>query len=123
MCLIKTSLKQRRIKLDKWEKSLQNLEGGWEGDVASFMKERHLAPTPFDTTHLGTIGGGNHFAELQQIEQVFDPEQLKKLQMDEESLYLLVHSGSRAYGESILSKHLDQFGTKGLKEVSSFFSF
>jgi RNA-splicing ligase RtcB len=33
--------------------------------------------------------------------------------LDTEHLYLLVHSGSRAFGEAILQSFLDKYGTKG----------
>jgi len=62
---------------------------------------------------LGTIGGGNHFAELQQIEEVVDQELFAKLGLDSEQLYLLVHSGSRGYGEEILKTHIDTHGHHG----------
>jgi len=45
--------------------------------------------------NLGTIGGGNHFAELQIIDSINDAETAKKIGLDPEYLYLLVHSGSR----------------------------
>lgn len=67
MSLFKTSLKTKKIKLDKWFQSLNGLECGWEGDYENFLKNRNISPTEFDKNSLGTIGGGNHFAELQQV--------------------------------------------------------
>lgn len=67
MCLFQTNIRTKRQKLDKWVNKLYGLESPWEGDCASFLQSRGVDPTPFDKTSLGTIGGGNHFAELQQV--------------------------------------------------------
>lgn len=48
---------------------------------------------------LGTIGAGNHFAELQVVES----SSIEELKEDE--VVLLVHSGSRGYGGEVLKRH------------------
>ncbi len=53
-------------------------------------------------TYIGTIGAGNHFAELQLIEEIKDKELFEELGLDENKLYLTVHSGSRGFGKDIL---------------------
>jgi release factor H-coupled RctB family protein len=119
MSLYKTSLKAKKEKsVDAWYDALHGLEGGWEGDLKTFMESRGVEPTEFDSTSLGTIGGGNHFAELQIIESIKDEEAAKKMGLDPEYLYLLVHSGSRAFGELVLQRHLDKHGVKGVAEGS-----
>lgn len=55
---------------------------------------------------LGTIGGGNHFAEFQAVEAVADEIAFATLGIDKKQLLLLVHSGSRGYGQRILSEFL-----------------
>ena len=61
----------------------------------------------------GTVGGGNHFAELQVIDRVVDdPTGL----VDPSAAYLMIHSGSRGIGSDILSSHLDSHGGKGIVE-------
>lgn len=66
-----------------------------------------------------SIGGGNHFAELQSIDKIFDKELASKLSLDKQKLYLLVHSGSRQLGESIYRKYAD---INGFKEDSEEFN-
>jgi len=68
---------------------------------------------------LGTIGGGNHFAELQQVERVLDSAGLAGLGLDADRLCLLVHSGSRGLGESILRAHVDAYAAAGLADDTS----
>lgn len=67
---------------------------------------------------LGTIGGGNHFAELQSIHEVVDAKRFAELKMDSDSLYLLVHSGSRGFGTAVLDQHAHAKGTAGLHPES-----
>ncbi len=51
---------------------------------------------------LGTIGTGNHFAEFQCLEHVYREEEAERLGLLEGRIMLLVHSGSRGYGQEIL---------------------
>lgn len=72
----------------------------------------------FDKKHLnvlGTIGGGNHFAEFQEIEQILDHDEFARLSLDPNEVFMLVHSGSRSLGESILGKFMEE--QKGIGEV------
>jgi release factor H-coupled RctB family protein len=111
MALFQTDLVRRDAKLDRWARLQFNLEHPWDESVSDFLAERELESTEFDAA-LGTIGGGNHFAEVQAVEQVLDASAFKKLGFGKQQLVLLVHSGSRGLGETILRVHVDQhFGT------------
>ena len=57
---------------------------------------------------MGTIGGGNHFAEIQVVEKVLDADAFKMTGLAKQQLVMLIHSGSRGLGESILRKHVNQ---------------
>lgn len=115
MSLYQTKLYSNKIKLDKWVNQL-NIDDAWEGDVKKWLSG--VNETNFDKDSLGTIGGGNHFAELQIIHKVQDEEEFKKLGLDSNKLFLLIHSGSRGYGAFILRSHEDKYKTKGLIETS-----
>lgn len=101
MALFKTTLLRREVKLDRWAKLRFNLEHPWDEFAGDFLAEHELESTEFDAA-LGTIGGGNHFAELQAIEQVLDARELKRVGVGKEQLVALVHSGSRGLGETVL---------------------
>lgn len=116
MTLFQTDVKTTKVKLDKWEKKLCGLETPWDGDVHSWLEQRSVGATCSDDA-LGTIGGGNHFAELQRIDEVRDRITLDSLDIDPDRLQLLVHSGSRGYGEAIL-RSLDRSATEGLVETT-----
>jgi len=96
------------------------LDEEWNDYIESRSKEKELVSTGFERA-LGTIGGGNHFAELQQVDKVFNEEVFNSLGIDKKQLALLVHSGSRGLGESILRKHVEQFSHGGLATGSNEF--
>jgi len=57
---------------------------------------------------LGTVGGGNHFAELQEFHEVFDAEACAKFGIDTNKLHLLVHSGSRSLGSQYVGEFCEE---------------
>jgi release factor H-coupled RctB family protein len=112
MALFKTDLVQRDIALNRWAGQHFDLEHAWEGDVSEFLAEWGLESSGFDQ-ELGTIGGGNHFAELQCIEEVRDATALKGFGLGKQQLAILVHSGSRGLGDSILGAYADEHQAGG----------
>ncbi len=58
---------------------------------------------------LGTVGGGNHFAEISQVKEVFHP-QAEKMGLKKGRIVLLCHSGSRGFGKAVI----DRWGTQVL---------
>lgn len=114
MALWRTDIGMAKLNLDKLEKRLGSLDApldeSWQEAVAAFG----LPPSGHERS-LGTIGGGNHFAELQQLDQSFDDEALANLGIERKQLLLLVHSGSRGLGEAILREQVDLFGHQGLE--------
>ena len=47
---------------------------------------------------LGTIGSGNHFVEVQRVDEIFDPEAAKAMGLYEGQITIMVHCGSRGLG-------------------------
>jgi release factor H-coupled RctB family protein len=111
--LFKTDLVRRDAKPDRWAKQQFHLEFPWDEDVGEFLAEHGLESTEFDAA-LGTIGGGNHFAEIQAVEKVLDVEAFGDLDLGKQQLVILVHSGSRGLGQSILRTHVDQHAGNGV---------
>ncbi|WP_409299486.1 RNA ligase RtcB family protein [Pseudomonas sp. KCJK8993] len=113
MALWQTDISSIRPNLDKLEKKIGNidlpLDEQWDEE-----REQLDLPVTGHEHSLGTIGGGNHFAELQQLDQVYDTEALQALELNPKALLLLVHSGSRGLGEAILRRHVDQHGHQPL---------
>jgi release factor H-coupled RctB family protein len=117
MALYRADLARKAIKLDRWERHLDDLDGPWAGDVAARLAERGIDPTAYDGS-LGTIGLGNHFAEVQALHDMVDPTAAHEIGLDRDQLLLLVHSGSRGFGEAILRAHVDRFANGGLADGS-----
>jgi release factor H-coupled RctB family protein len=112
MALFKTDLVQRDIKLNRWAALRYDLEHPWEGNAMESLAIAELEPTDFDRA-LGTIGGGNHFAELQRVEKVLDASAFKQFGLGKQQLVVLVHSGSRGLGESVLRAYVDEHQANG----------
>ncbi|WP_299026479.1 RtcB family protein [uncultured Thermanaerothrix sp.] len=75
------------------------LEGADPAKVSHKAKER-------GRTQLGTLGAGNHFLEVDIIEQVFDPEAAQAMGLHEGNLALLIHCGSRGFGHQICTDYV-----------------
>ena len=91
MALWQTDLRASAIKLDKLEKRVGNIDGPMDDTtaVADAMAAANVQPCGHEAS-LGTIGGGNHFAEFQQVDTVYAPETLAAWGIDKQHLLLLV---------------------------------
>ncbi|MCX9156301.1 RNA ligase RtcB family protein [Niveibacterium sp. 24ML] len=118
MALWQTSLERSKHSADKLEKKLGNIDGPLGEDWRELIAAEALAPSGYEAS-LGTIGGGNHFAEVQEIDRVLDAPALQRLGVDKRRLLLLVHSGSRGLGQEILRDHVVRFNHAGLVESSA----
>lgn len=117
MALRQTDIVARKYNADKAEKRLLALDD--HADDA--WLEAHLPPALAQHAWrgaLGSIGGGNHFAELQQVEDVFDEGRFHQAGLDAQHLVLLTHSGSRGLGQAILQRHIAAFSHAGLAQGS-----
>jgi hypothetical protein len=59
---------------------------------------------------LGTLGAGNHYAEIQVVEEIFDEQTAKRMGIDRvNQVVIMIHSGSRGLGHQgayTLTNHL-----------------
>ena len=55
---------------------------------------------------LGTIGSGNHFIELQVVEQLFDEDAAAAFGLRQGQVTVLIHSGSRGLGHQVCTDHV-----------------
>ncbi|KAG0236055.1 hypothetical protein BGW42_004163 [Actinomortierella wolfii] len=118
MSVYKTRLSSS-IRPQKIVDRLVGLEGPWtDGDPQQFLldylsKNKPMvvsdktltASAAFAKPHLdqlGTLGGGNHFAEFVVIDSIVDAELCKTLDISDDKTYLIVHTGSRKYGQTVL---------------------
>lgn len=90
---------------------------GWEDDLASSEENGRMRTADSDKVdqkakqrgapQLGTLGGGNHFLELQRVEKIFDTEAAKVFGIDSvDQVMVSIHSGSRGCGHQIASDYI-----------------
>jgi len=56
---------------------------------------------------LGTLGSGNHFVEVQQVAELFDPVAAKAFGLCPGKVVVLIHTGSRGLGHQVCTDYLD----------------
>ncbi|MFB6290555.1 MAG: RtcB family protein [Candidatus Bipolaricaulia bacterium] len=62
---------------------------------------------------IGTLGSGNHYLEVQKVEEIYEPETAKAYGLNEDQVVISIHTGSRALGHQIGQDYL-----KKLEEAS-----
>lgn len=67
--------------------------------VSEFAKKRGMQ-------QLGTMGAGNHFAEIQKVGKIVDGSIARKFGLFENQVVIMLHSGSRGYGHQVCSDYL-----------------
>ena len=55
---------------------------------------------------LGTLGGGNHFIEIQYVQEVLDPASAKAFGIFKNQLLVMIHSGSRRFGYEVADEYM-----------------
>ena len=56
---------------------------------------------------LGTLGAGNHYAEIQVVDQIFDKEAALKMGIERTGqIVIMIHSGSRGFGHQVATDAL-----------------
>ncbi len=56
---------------------------------------------------LGTLGSGNHFLEVQRVEEIYDEEVASKFGLFKGQTTVMIHCGSRGAGHQICTDHLE----------------
>jgi len=87
------------------EEDLAHIESG--GTLADADPGK-ASPEAFQrgSDELGTVGSGNHFVEVQRVEEVYDPETASLLGLELDQVVVLVHSGSRGFGHQVCTDYL-----------------
>lgn len=109
MSLFDTGVRLKKFRQDKWVTRLNHIRE--LGDIP--ISNPYGEECPFKD--LGTIGSGNHFAEFQCVERIYDEAAAEQLGLRKDRVLLLIHSGSRGYGQEILKQY---FRPEGLEQGS-----
>lgn len=128
-----TDLPAAKYKLDKLDRLIGNIDGPIRADELDRMADAYpevesrmarvelaLADAGLDAGWVRSnrfdLGSGNHFLELQRLEQTLGTSGEAPGVLNARHLNLVVHSGSRGLGTAILRHHLEQFGHDGLAD-------
>jgi tRNA-splicing ligase RtcB len=70
-----------------------------------------LAPVPNaaiqkGAAQLGTLGGGNHFIEIQYVQQIFDQLLAETFGLFKNQIVVMIHSGSRRFGYEVADQYM-----------------
>lgn len=88
------------------EEDLKFIEEGGRMPGADSAKVSDMAKKR-GTPQLGTLGSGNHFLEVQRVEEIYEPEIAKRFGIEEEGqVTVMIHSGSRGCGHQICTDYL-----------------
>ncbi|MBS3085818.1 RtcB family protein [Candidatus Pacearchaeota archaeon] len=69
---------------------------------------------------VGTLGAGNHFLEVQFVDDIFDKEIAKAFGLEKEQVVIMIHCGSRGLGHQVASDYIklmeQEYGFKDLPD-------
>jgi tRNA-splicing ligase RtcB len=57
---------------------------------------------------LGTLGSGNHFLEVQYVDEVFDEKTASQYNLQKDRIVVLIHTGSRGLGHQVCTDYVSQ---------------
>ncbi len=78
------------------------LEGADPRKVSKRAKER-------GRPQIGTLGAGNHFIEVDLVDQIFDAQAANAMGLEEGFLVVQIHCGSRGFGHQICTDYVQEF--------------
>lgn len=78
-------------------------------DFAAVSQEARLR----GRSQVGSIGSGNHFIEIGEIQKVVEPTLAAAWGIEKGQTYILIHSGSRGFGHQVCQDFLNDFIQKG----------
>ncbi len=90
---------------EEFSEDLQRIEenGRMPGDMGALPK---LAVAK-GAGQLGTLGGGNHFIEIQFVQKIFDEGLAKFFGLNVNQIVVMIHSGSRRFGYEIADEYMN----------------
>ncbi len=88
-----------------WEEDKKRIEDNGRMDAADSGKVSGKAKQRGEP-QLGTLGGGNHFLEIQKVDEIFDKKAAKAFGIEEGMATVMIHSGSRGCGHQIASDYI-----------------
>lgn len=90
-----------------------NMKGADSSKVSERAKKRGIG-------QVGTLGAGNHFLEVQYVEDIFDEKIAKVFGLEKNQIVIMIHCGSRGLGHQVASDYIksmeEEYGFKNLPD-------
>lgn len=77
---------------------------GWLKNADAALVSEHAKKRGFD--QLGTLGSGNHFVEVDYVDEIFDESIAKNFGLYKGQLVVLIHTGSRGMGHQVATDYI-----------------
>lgn len=98
-----------------FESDLEHTESHGRIDGADFNSVSETAKER-GRNQIGSIGSGNHFVEIGEVQQIYHPSVAEAWNVHEGMTYALIHSGSRGFGHQICQDTLNVFIKQGFAD-------
>ncbi|SHH51184.1 tRNA-splicing ligase RtcB [Thermosipho atlanticus DSM 15807] len=102
--------------IEKGVKGAIEIGYGYPEDLECIEDNGHITPASIKDIsnkayergreELGTLGAGNHFIEIQMIEQIYDKKVANKLGIVENQIIIMIHTGSRGFGHQVATDYI-----------------
>ncbi|HEX8949467.1 MAG TPA: RtcB family protein, partial [Dissulfurispiraceae bacterium] len=108
----KVLLKGARWAVEKGFGELSDLERIESGGCLEGADPSLISRKAYDrgSAQQGTLGSGNHFLEIQYVDQVYDADAANALGLFEHQVTVMIHTGSRGFGHQVCTDFLEVMG-------------
>ena len=89
--------------------------GKLDFDTPEIISERAIER---GRTQVGSLGGGNHFIEIQLVDEVYDKKAADAFGLKKGLITLMIHTGSRGFGHQIATDYIEQIRKKSLDKLA-----
>ncbi|HDH31216.1 MAG TPA: RtcB family protein [Candidatus Wolfebacteria bacterium] len=87
------------------EEDIKNCEANGKLELADVSEVSDTAKKR-GRDQVGTLGSGNHFLEIQKVEEIFDDEVAKTFGLHKDHVVIMIHTGSRGLGHQIATDYI-----------------
>lgn len=100
-----------------WESDLDHTEANGNLEMADASKVSNHAKGR-GKPQVGTLGSGNHFLEIQRVDQIYNEKAAKAMGITREGqVTVMIHSGSRGFGHQVCSDYIKNM-TRAMKKYN-----
>jgi tRNA-splicing ligase RtcB len=78
-----------------------------------------ISPKAYErgSSQLGSLGSGNHFIEVQAVDEIYDPQAARLFGLEKDCVAVMIHTGSRGFGHQVASDYIETFRRRNLSRL------